>query len=176
MAGDTPCQLPISMQQLGLTKQQLPLTLAFDYLLAINRNWVSRKESKVLDTSNSGNPSESNITGLGYWASFWNTWEWENIMSNNRSFLQQEEVDAFTKWRLGYFQIHVQSYWKHDVSALEVPLDSTVINWESLLKKEDSISKIHCHAFPLPNDTQAKTNNNNNKNLQVHHFASCHVS
>lgn len=53
MAVATPCQLPISVQQLGLTKQQLPLALPSDGLLAIDRSRVSRKESKVLDTGNS---------------------------------------------------------------------------------------------------------------------------
>ena len=48
MAVTTPCQLPISIQQLGLTKQQLPLTLASHHLLAINRSRVSEKRAKYL--------------------------------------------------------------------------------------------------------------------------------
>lgn len=109
MAVATPCQFPISMQQLGLTKQQLPLTLASDHLFTINRSWVSRKESKILDTNNLGNPSENNITSLMYRAGFRNTWEWKDVMSNIWSFLQQEVMGAFMKWRLGYFQKHMYS-------------------------------------------------------------------
>lgn len=41
MAVATPCQLPISIQQ-------LPLTLASDYLSAMNRSGVSEKGAKYL--------------------------------------------------------------------------------------------------------------------------------